>query len=124
MTPEAALAKLSYILSKKEWSLATKKEMMQTSLRGELTVVKETALKDLDLITAIAKTMNISSTEELEALKTTLVPSILCNVAAKGDCERLEVMRQFVSIPLEAHSPICAFIHQSLTIFRKRDCSL
>ncbi|XP_003747533.2 L-asparaginase-like [Galendromus occidentalis] len=95
MTPEAALAKLSYILSKKEWSLATKKEMMQTSLRGELTVVKETALKDLDLITAIAKTMNISSTEELEALKTTLVPSILCNVAAKGDCERLEVMRQF-----------------------------
>lgn len=97
MTPEAALAKLSYILSKKEWSLATKKEMMQTSLRGELTVVKETPLKDLDLITAIAKTMNISSTEELEALKTTLVPSILCNVAAKGDCERLEVMRQFVS---------------------------
>lgn len=97
MTPEAALSKLSYILSKKEWSLATKKKMMQTNLRGELTAVKETK-ETLDLITAIAKTMNINSPEELEALQTSLLPSMLCSVAAKGDCERLEVMRQFVSI--------------------------
>jgi 60kDa lysophospholipase len=37
MTPEAALTKLSYVLSKDDWSLETKKMMMQSSLRGELT---------------------------------------------------------------------------------------
>lgn len=95
MTPEAALAKLSYVLSKSEWSHATKKEMMQANLRGELTVVKPRKLDDLDLITTIARTMNISSSEELQSLQTVLYPSILCSVAARGDLDRLEVMRQF-----------------------------
>lgn len=93
MTPEAALAKLSYVLSKKEWSLAIKKEKMQTNLRGELTVINHT-LRESKLISAIGKIMNVSSFEELEALKTAILPSILCSIAAKDDCERLEVMRQ------------------------------
>nr|XP_054927628.1 L-asparaginase-like isoform X1 [Dermacentor andersoni] len=95
MTPEAALTKLSYVLSKTEWSYATKKEMLQASLRGELTVAKPSKLDDLDLITAIARTMNISSPEELQSLQTVLYPSILCSVTARGDVDRLEVMRQF-----------------------------
>ncbi|XP_075556457.1 L-asparaginase isoform X5 [Dermacentor variabilis] len=95
MTPEAALTKLSYVLSKTEWSYATKKEMLQASLRGELTVSKPSKLDDLDLITAIARTMNISSPEELQSLQTVLYPSILCSVTARGDVDRLEVMRQF-----------------------------
>lgn len=37
MTLEAALVKLSYVLGKKEWNYAKKKEMMKTNLRGELT---------------------------------------------------------------------------------------
>jgi L-asparaginase len=36
MTPEAALAKLSFLLSQK-LSVAKMKEMMQTDLQGELT---------------------------------------------------------------------------------------
>ncbi len=36
MTPEAALAKLSFLLSQK-LSVAKMKEMMQTDLKGELT---------------------------------------------------------------------------------------
>ncbi|XP_064484093.1 L-asparaginase-like isoform X2 [Ornithodoros turicata] len=95
MTPEAALTKLSYVLSKTEWSLCVKKQMLQANLRGELTVAKHTKLDDLDLITAIAKTMQISSAEELESLQTALYPSILCSITAKGDLEKLEVMRQF-----------------------------
>ncbi|XP_042142616.1 L-asparaginase-like [Ixodes scapularis] len=38
MTPEAALTKLSYVLSKTEWTHETKKKMLQENLRGELTV--------------------------------------------------------------------------------------
>lgn len=38
LTPEAALTKLSYVLSKSEWTLETKKKMLQADLRGELTV--------------------------------------------------------------------------------------
>lgn len=95
MTPEAALTKLSYVLSKSEWSHATKKEMLQTNLRGELTLTNPRKLDDMDLISAIARTMNISSSEELQSLQTVLYPSILCSVTARGDLDRLEVMRQF-----------------------------
>lgn len=37
MTPEAALAKLAYVLSKDEWTLDEKKQKLQENLRGELT---------------------------------------------------------------------------------------
>lgn len=95
MTPEAALTKLSYVLSKTEWSLATRKQMLQANLRGELTISVRSNVDDLNLITAIAKSMQISSVEELESLQTALYPSILCSITAKGDLEKLEVMRQF-----------------------------
>ena len=36
LTTEAAMTKLSYVLAKKEWDLATKRRMMETSLRGEM----------------------------------------------------------------------------------------
>ncbi|KAH7952123.1 hypothetical protein HPB52_018942 [Rhipicephalus sanguineus] len=37
MTPEAALTKLAYVLSKSEWTLDEKKKKLQENLRGELT---------------------------------------------------------------------------------------
>ncbi|XP_013781147.1 L-asparaginase-like [Limulus polyphemus] len=94
MTPEAALTKLSYILSKSQWSFETKRKMMETNLRGELTVVKNTKLEDKSLITGIINAMHISSAEEVESLRSALYPSILCSVTAKGDLEKLEIMRQ------------------------------
>lgn len=36
MTPEAALAKLSYVLGKDEWNIETKRNIMMSNLRGEL----------------------------------------------------------------------------------------
>ncbi|XP_076318720.1 L-asparaginase-like [Tachypleus tridentatus] len=95
MTPEASLTKLSYVLSKTEWSLQTKRKMMQTNLRGELTVSKDIRLEDKDLITGIITAMKLSSAEEVDGLQCALYPSILCTVAAKGDLEKLEIMRQF-----------------------------
>ncbi len=37
MTPEAALTKLSYVLGRSDWDLEKKREMIQSSLKGELT---------------------------------------------------------------------------------------
>lgn len=37
MTPEAALTKLSYVLSRSEWDITEKRAMVMTNLRGELT---------------------------------------------------------------------------------------
>ena len=37
ITPEAALTKLSYVLSKENWDLAMKRRAMQFSIRGEMT---------------------------------------------------------------------------------------
>ncbi|XP_046402183.1 L-asparaginase-like isoform X2 [Ischnura elegans] len=42
MTPEAALTKLSYVLTKDEWSVEKKREMLERNLRGELTVTSPT----------------------------------------------------------------------------------
>ncbi|XP_067119873.1 L-asparaginase-like isoform X2 [Centruroides vittatus] len=95
MTPEAALTKLSYVLSKSEWSLETKRQMMQNNLRGELTVTKDVKFEDLDIINAVVRTLHISSSEEKETLRNALYPSIVCSIAAANNLEKLEVMQQF-----------------------------
>lgn len=94
MTPEAALTKLSYVIAKSEWSLDTKKDMLKANLRGELTVVQTPWVDNVSLIDVIAKSLNISSYDELQSLKTILYPSILCSVTAKNDLALLDTMRQ------------------------------
>jgi lysophospholipase len=69
MTPEAALVKLSYVLSKDEWSLDTKKQMMQANLRGELSNGKGPELQDFDLVDAVARSLHLSTPKELEQVR-------------------------------------------------------
>uniref|UniRef100_A0A8D0B8B2 asparaginase n=1 Tax=Salvator merianae TaxID=96440 RepID=A0A8D0B8B2_SALMN len=65
MTPEAALAKLSYVLSK-PGTLDEKRKMLNENLRGEITVVPvgtQITLKDSKFIQEIAKYLFISCKE-------------------------------------------------------------
>ncbi|ODN02046.1 L-asparaginase [Orchesella cincta] len=39
MTPESALCKLSYVLGRNDWDIKKKRDMLMTSLRGELTSI-------------------------------------------------------------------------------------
>ncbi|XP_074852507.1 60 kDa lysophospholipase [Carettochelys insculpta] len=97
MTPEAALAKLSYILSKHNLSWEEKRKMLSENLRGEMTVVPTGAkicLTDSKFIQVIAKSLNVSCKEELKAIRDALIPSLACAAAKIGDTEALNAIRE------------------------------
>ncbi|XP_063387749.1 L-asparaginase [Cydia fagiglandana] len=65
MTPEAALTKLSYVLSKTELTYKEKTELMSTNIRGELTNTSSIAIEDSTLVDALAASLNIQSPKKL-----------------------------------------------------------
>lgn len=91
MTTEAALTKLSYVLGKEEFDIVKRKEVLTTNLSGELTVLDSGyCLKDSKLLQALASTLNLRSSKELQHLRHSLMPPLLCAVAASGDLETLK----------------------------------
>ncbi|KAM9014379.1 60 kDa lysophospholipase isoform 2-T2 [Ara ararauna] len=97
MTPEAALTKLSYTLSKSKLSWEEKRQMLSENLRGEMTVVPTGAkisLRDSKFIQVIAKSLSISSKEELEAVRDALIPPLACAAAKLGDIDALRAIAE------------------------------
>ncbi|XP_071665803.1 60 kDa lysophospholipase isoform X2 [Patagioenas fasciata] len=97
MTPEAALTKLSYALSKSKLSWEEKRQMLSENLRGEMTVVPTGAkisLRDSKFIQVIAKSLSISSKEELEAVRDALIPPLACAAAKLGDIDALRAIAE------------------------------
>jgi len=103
ITPEAALTKLAYVLAKTDWTHEQRRRVMKMSIRGEMTVrfenINPTTLesrldqeKNLDIIEQVAASMNLTSNEEMEHLKSVLFPSLLCSVVHIGDTSRLETL--------------------------------
>ncbi|XP_048456058.1 60 kDa lysophospholipase [Rhincodon typus] len=95
MTPEAALAKLSYVLGKAELSVQEKRKMLSENLRGEMSVAlgeAKISLRDSRFIQAIAKSLSVSCKEELEAVRDALTPSLACAAAKSGDIDTLEAI--------------------------------
>ena len=104
LTPEAALTKLAYVLSKDEWDIDTKRQMMNTNIAGEMTVLKfkedeskkANALvadnEGVTLIEAVAKALHITSSEEMEGLTEVLLPSIMCAAVYTGNRAKLEAL--------------------------------
>ena len=97
MTPEAALTKLAYVLSKTEWDLQTKLETMQTNLRGELTAGRPPRHEDLDLVEAVARSLRLSSAAERQELGSILFPAMLNAAVLSRDIVKLEVLQGYVS---------------------------
>ncbi|KAJ8341416.1 hypothetical protein SKAU_G00337070 [Synaphobranchus kaupii] len=97
MTPEAALSKLSHVLAKQDLSTEGKRKMLSQNLRGEMIVDLDGAklsLRDSRFIQIIAKSLNISCKEELEAVRDALTPTLACAAAKIGDIEALEAIRE------------------------------
>lgn len=95
MTPEAALTKLSYVLSKETWTLDKKRKFIKRNLRGEMTVVakENITILDFELIESVARALSVSSTEEIKKLRDALYPSLMCAAAQAGDNQALEILR-------------------------------
>ena len=113
MTPEAALTKLSYVLGRNDWDLATKREMLQSNLRGELTKLSpkpnqyfrsddhgfgpyDSVLGDTvngDAVNAIvrivADSLGLRTPDEVEGIKNILAPSLSCALVAQ--CTQMEL---------------------------------
>jgi len=106
ITPEAALTKLSYVLSKDNWDINQKRRAMDFSMRGEMTVqfeavnpatleIQNNKAHKLELIEQVARAMNLSSGEEMDSLKQVLFPSLLCSVVYLGDQQKLECLEGY-----------------------------
>ncbi|XP_064556304.1 L-asparaginase [Drosophila montana] len=95
MTPEAALTKLAYVIGKTDWSLDVKKQMMQANLRGELTSVAAHTMKDYDLVDAVARSLHLSSPQELDQLGATLFPAMINAAVYEGDLKKLNNLKAY-----------------------------
>ena len=96
ITGEAALAKLAHVLSL-DISFDERREMMLRSLVGEMTVQIRMEKKDelnpsveIDMIKAVAASMNLTSGVEVAELKEVLMPCLMCSAVYKNNFEILE----------------------------------
>ncbi|KAL7744703.1 hypothetical protein ACLKA6_017198 [Drosophila palustris] len=95
MTPEAALTKLAYVIGKEEWPLEVKKQMMQSNLRGELTSTAALKMEDYDLVDAVARSLHLSSPQELDQLGATLFPAMINAAVVEGDIKKINNLKAY-----------------------------
>ena len=94
MTPEAALTKLAYVLSKNEWDTQTKRKMMESSLRGELSTCKRVNLQDRDIM----QTLGLNSEAQLEELAPIIFPAMMSEAVIVGDFAKIKSLQDYVCI--------------------------
>ncbi|KAJ8714180.1 hypothetical protein PYW08_007800 [Mythimna loreyi] len=85
MTPEAALTKLSYVLTKTDLTYQQKIEMMGQNIRGELTNVSAMSIQDQSLKEALGASLNIQSPKKLSEVAENVFTSLLLYGIKQGD---------------------------------------
>nr|CDJ96170.1 Asparaginase glutaminase and Ankyrin domain containing protein [Haemonchus contortus] len=95
MTSEAAMAKMCYVLGKDEWDHETKRMMLQANLRGEMTVTNQAvAMRELDIIPHIARCLRLSSGTEVQLIRDTILPPLVCSAAKTNKVEILKSIKE------------------------------
>ncbi|XP_041969682.1 L-asparaginase 1-like [Aricia agestis] len=92
MTPEAALTKLSYVLTKTELTYKEKVEMMATNIRGELTNTSSIPVEDNTLIDALAVSLNIQSPKQLIEVTEKVFSALLLNAIEHDELRTIKKM--------------------------------
>ncbi|XP_074069321.1 60 kDa lysophospholipase isoform X3 [Macrotis lagotis] len=95
MTSEAALAKLSYVLGRDDLSLEDKKKLLTKNLRGEMTPLPkdvQVSLRDSKFVQLIASLLYLNCSQDLDAVRDSLTPTLACAAARMGDLETLEAI--------------------------------
>ncbi|XP_040577047.1 L-asparaginase 1 isoform X2 [Lepeophtheirus salmonis] len=107
ITPEAALTKLCYVLSKNDLSLEEKKDMMRQNIRGEMTVIpsengdsyKMGQDDDFNIMESIIRTMHLSSSVEINRIQEILFPPLITAIVMKGDPSKFDELRKYGLYP-------------------------
>ncbi|XP_014249392.1 uncharacterized protein LOC106666611 isoform X2 [Cimex lectularius] len=94
MTPEAALTKLAYVLSKPEWDLDTKKAVMENSIRGELTSKMPTNYEEHGLVKAIAYSLRSTDNREVKEIQKIIFNSLLSHAIIKQNLAGLQQLKE------------------------------
>ncbi|XP_014447719.1 LOW QUALITY PROTEIN: 60 kDa lysophospholipase-like [Tupaia chinensis] len=96
MTSEAALAKLSFVLGQPGLSLDDRKKLLAKDLRGEMTppgtLEHRPSLRGSALGCRVAWLLSLGSSQEADAVRDALMPSLACAAAYAGDLEALQVL--------------------------------
>ncbi|XP_073994651.1 L-asparaginase 1-like isoform X2 [Rhodnius prolixus] len=89
MTAEAALTKMSYVLSKTDWSLQKKKQAMMRSIRGELTQPPDPEREYNSLLQNISQFLNLTHPIEVQGLQSAISHVLLSSSIFHNDLNRL-----------------------------------
>ncbi|XP_074104169.1 L-asparaginase isoform X2 [Cotesia typhae] len=90
MTPEAALTKLAYVLSKTEWDIVTKRRMMETNLRGEITTHHSVRIQNRKVI---MRMLGLNSEAELDKLGPIIFPALMIDAVISQDIEKIASLK-------------------------------
>lgn len=69
--------------------------MMENNLRGELTSGKAPELQDYDLVDAVARSLHLSTPQELFQLGAILFPAMVNSAVMSGDKRKLDVLKSY-----------------------------
>ncbi|EDW14464.2 L-asparaginase 1 [Drosophila mojavensis] len=95
MTQEAALTKLSYVLGKKEWDVDVKKEKMEQSLRGELTIPTSAKSVEVDFIEGVARNLQVSKDKKRGEMCATFFPALVEAAIREDNPHKLTNLKQY-----------------------------
>ena len=70
-------------------------QMMMTNLRGELTIPQTSQLKEMEIVEALARSLHLSSSDEMDELKDVLFPSLIYSAVKKRDLPKLETLEKY-----------------------------
>lgn len=71
--------------------------MMQSNLRGELTSSSGPQMEEYDLVDAVARSLHLSSPQELSQLGATLFPAMLNAAVLASDLQKVKKRNYFVA---------------------------
>ena len=73
--------------------------MLSQNLRGEMSVKMDAnaSIMDHDLIDGVARTLTLSTSDEIKKLKEALFPTLFCAASKSGDIPAMEKMMASVS---------------------------
>lgn len=69
--------------------------MMQANLRGELTTTVAPKMEDYDLVDAVARSLHLSTPQELDQLSATLFPAMINAAVVEGNLKKIDNLKAY-----------------------------